>query len=193
MGNKQEKIINNNINRNDNQVINKLDELIKDYLISEKGKKPRIEKLLSQFYSNKTKKNFEKSKLEKNINSKNFIDFSLLLANQIQIKALNKDLNFNFEKNFLLNSHAIQLCSVEDVNNNILFDNKSALLQMNSYDKRFNEEFEDKFIKKEVIRFDSMKKKVKDELQFEKDMDEEIKNLQSKNKKSFKISFNFYR
>jgi hypothetical protein len=111
------------------------------------------------------------------MNSNNFIEYSLLLANQIQIKALEKDLNFNFDKCFLLNSHAIQLCSVENYENNIIFDSKSAMLQMNAYDKKFEEEFNDKFIKREVKRYDTLKQKIKDELQFEKDMDEEIKNL----------------
>lgn len=187
MGNKQDKILNQNKEQftTQNTEKNKLDQLITNYLISEKDKNPKIKKLIMEYYSNsnsnKKNKTFENSNLNKTINSKNFIDFSLLLANQIQIKALEKDLNFKLDKTFLLNSHAIQLCSVEDVSSNIIFDCKSALLQMNSYNKRFEEEFADKFIEREVKRYDTLKKKIRDELQFEKDMDEEIKNLRKSN------------
>jgi len=178
MGNKPDKLFNSNYDSNQNNAAKiRINELISNYLISDKNKILDIKKIIKDNNRNKSKKYFEKSRLNQSLNSNNFIDFSLLLANQIQIKALEKDLNFNFGKNFLLNSHAIQLCSVEDVNENILFDNKSALLQMNAYDKRFNEEFTEKFIEKEIKKFNSFKNKIKDELQFVKEMDEEIKNL----------------
>jgi len=194
MGNKPEKLMNNNNQLDTNVKLEKLDELITNYLISENDKNPKINKLILEYFSknntDKIKNNHENSNLSKILNSNKFIDFSFLIANQIQIKALEKDLNLNFPKSFLLNSHAIQLCSVEDLNNNILFDNKTALLQMNSYDKKFNEDYSDIFIKREIKKYDSIKKKIKDELQFEKAMDEEIKNLRKSKNLFSEIIFN---
>ncbi len=186
MGNKQ---VNSNVRFETNNNPEKLDDLITNYLNSEKNKNPKINKLIRDYFSKNSKfssrKIIENSNLNKVFNSKNFIEFSFSIANQIQIKALEKDLNLNFHKSLLINSHAIQLSSMEDVDNNILFDNKKALLQMNSFDKQFNEDHIDNYFNMEIKKYNNNKKNIKDELQFEKEMDEEIKNL----RKSKKIYF----
>lgn len=170
MGNKPDKIIKNN-NQIDEK--NKLDELISNYLTSGE-KHPKLKKILNDDKSNNNKFSFEKSHVTEFLKSQNFFDFSLTLANLIKLKALVKDLNTNFEKCFILNCNAIQLCPVEDKKYNLFFDNKSAMLQMNSYDNKFKEEITEKFIVNQIKRYDTLKK---EELQFENEISEEIKIL----------------
>jgi hypothetical protein len=132
---------------------------------------------------NENKENKEKIFKPSKISEKNFIDISSLIANQINIKALTKDLSLNFEKSLVLNSHTIQLCPMDNKSDNIIFENKTAILQMNSYDNKFNQLFSNNFLKKEIVNFAKRQKTKKEEFEFGLEMDKEIEILKKSNKK----------
>lgn len=175
MGNKHDKPLNsvNKEKENTKEDQKKFNRILSNYLFH--NKENNKVQITDKFID----KNIQPSKLSE----KNFIEISSLLASQINIKALTKDLSLNFEKSLVLNSHAIQLCSMENENDNIIFENKTAILQMNSYDNKFNQNFTNNFIKKELENFMIKQRRKKEEVEFGIEMEMEIEGL----KKSKKI------
>ena len=72
---------------------------------------------------------------------------------------------------------------MDNKSDNIIFENKTAILQMNSYDNKFNQLFSNNFLKNEIVNFAKRQKTKKEEFEFGLEMDKEIEILKKSNKK----------
>ena len=72
---------------------------------------------------------------------------------------------------------------MDNKSDNIIFENKTAILQMNSYDNKFNQLFSNNFLKMEIVNFAKRQKTKKEEFEFGLEMDKEIEIIKKSNKK----------
>ena len=171
MGNKSEK---GTISANNE---NKMNKIISDYLISGKEGDQKLKNLIISYNKDINKKQpYQHSKVSEFLENKKLVDFSLLIAEQIKLKALNKDLELNLGKVFVVNSNTFQDSNSDnEKENENIYDNKCGYLQMNSYDNRFNTHYQDFYYQK-LLKKEYLNKNI-DELEFEKKIEEEIKKL----------------